>query len=554
MYNHTSRWGAAIAAVLTLCMTVPAAAQQFVRSVQITSAAAEPLTDVQVVLNITANSFDYGQASADGSDLRFASTNPVACPPSFDIPHWVEFWRPGGFSQIWLKIPSVPAGGTVTVFFYHGSEAGDDTSDFAAVFPDALISQGNTVLDGDIDVDWFEVSRGDVISVRSVQPLRVNARRIRIGGTINATGAGFIGSSAGSSSPGQGPGGGSRGLIINGDGSGGGGGGYGGGGGAGGGGFGDQPGAGGMVYGDTLPDTIQMGSGGAGSRNTRGGNGGGLIALRAQYVTVADIGQLLADGAPGGNQGVGDSDGGGGGSGGGILVYGYSVRVSGALSAAGGAGSSGPNIATSADGGGGGAGRIKLSSEQPLNETGARYNLAGGAAGRIGNPQPGRSNRVLRQTIEFAEVTAALGVAEFCTPAPEIDVQGNNQSISNGDDTPAADDLTDFGTLLVGQSDSRSFSVLNDGGNTALRLTGDVPVTVIGSPAFSVEQQPPDSIDDAAAANFTLRFQPHEAGEQLATVSIENNDPDESPYTFTVRGIGAIESPAFADEFEVLAP
>ncbi len=84
--------------------------------VTIANPSGSTLTDyqVQVTLNGT---FNFAHALANGSDLRVASSNGYTL-----IPFWIESWNPPTSASIWIKVPSIPVGGT-TVYIYYGNPA-----------------------------------------------------------------------------------------------------------------------------------------------------------------------------------------------------------------------------------------------------------------------------------------------------------------------------------------------------------------------------------------------------------------------------------------------
>lgn len=139
--------------------------------------------------------------------------------------------------------------------------------------------------------------------------------------------------------------------------------------------------------------------------------------------------------------------------------------------------------------------------------------------------------------------SAASGVA--CVAAPEIDVQGNDISIANGDSTPSTTDDTDFGRQTTSGTVTHTFTINNSG---AAALTG-VAVTVNGDSAFSLASAPASSVAAGGDSSFTIEFTPGAVGAYTATVSIGSNDSDENGYTFVVLGVWtgsnvALEQPA----------
>ena len=127
-----------------------------------------------------------------------------------------------------------------------------------------------------------------------------------------------------------------------------------------------------------------------------------------------------------------------------------------------------------------------------------------------------------------------------CPPVPEIDVQGNSVSIADGDTTPDAADDTDFGTVaLDSATSSRTFTIENTG-NASLTLSGMPLVDISGTNAadFTVTTQPSTPVAISGTTTFTIEFDPSASGVRSATVSIDNNDPDENPYNFDIQGFG----------------
>ncbi|QBZ98933.1 choice-of-anchor D domain-containing protein [Flavobacterium sangjuense] len=122
---------------------------------------------------------------------------------------------------------------------------------------------------------------------------------------------------------------------------------------------------------------------------------------------------------------------------------------------------------------------------------------------------------------------------------PEINIQGNATSISNGDVTPSTVDGTDFGSMeLSSGTVVRTFAIQNTGGST---LTLSNP-TISGANAadFSVTTNPGLSVTAGNSTTFTITFNPSAAGTRTATITIANIDCDESSYTFGVQGTGIV--------------
>ena len=121
--------------------------------------------------------------------------------------------------------------------------------------------------------------------------------------------------------------------------------------------------------------------------------------------------------------------------------------------------------------------------------------------------------------------------------APEMAVLGNGAEITDGDATPAPTDHADFGSLVVGQALTHTFTISNSGTGTlnlsSLSLAGadagDFLITGITTPT---------TVATTTTTTFRVRFDPTLVGTRTATVTIANNDPDENPYDFAIQGTG----------------
>jgi hypothetical protein len=123
----------------------------------------------------------------------------------------------------------------------------------------------------------------------------------------------------------------------------------------------------------------------------------------------------------------------------------------------------------------------------------------------------------------------------------DIEVRGNGLGIANGDETPSLTNGTDFGSADVSSGTAtRTFSIHNLG-TTDINLTGNpvVEITGVNASDFSVTAAPATSIGVAESTDMQLRFVPSGHGLRTATVSIVNDVPNASPYTFAIQGTGA---------------
>lgn len=115
---------------------------------------------------------------------------------------------------------------------------------------------------------------------------------------------------------------------------------------------------------------------------------------------------------------------------------------------------------------------------------------------------------------------------------PEIDIQGNATSIPDGDTTATTADWTDFSTTAT----TRTFTILNSG--TAPLTVGAITFSGTNASDFSVINTPSASVAPSASTTFTVRFTPSATGTRTAIINIANDDNNENPYDFALRGTG----------------
>ncbi len=128
---------------------------------------------------------------------------------------------------------------------------------------------------------------------------------------------------------------------------------------------------------------------------------------------------------------------------------------------------------------------------------------------------------------------------EYTPPAgPEINLVGNSTTINSGDTTPTNLDDTRFTSTAIATPITHTFTIQNTG-TTLLSLTGGVPlVDISGDPEFTITAQPAGAtIAAAGSRTFTVQFNPTDYNTKTATISIDNDDSDENPYTFTIEGL-----------------
>ncbi|WP_203292342.1 Ig-like domain-containing protein [Maricaulis parjimensis] len=126
---------------------------------------------------------------------------------------------------------------------------------------------------------------------------------------------------------------------------------------------------------------------------------------------------------------------------------------------------------------------------------------------------------------------------------PEIAVSGNSVNISDNDVTATTTDHTDFGSVDLGSTQTRTFTITNTGDDT-LTLGTDAVSLIQTESQFEVTTQPATSLAASATTTFVITYTPTVVGARNATVSIASDDADENPFEFAIQaeGTGGIEA------------
>ncbi len=123
---------------------------------------------------------------------------------------------------------------------------------------------------------------------------------------------------------------------------------------------------------------------------------------------------------------------------------------------------------------------------------------------------------------------------------PEIEVRGNGQTILDGSEVFSLLDNTEFSLANVFDGlVEKEFELLNTG-NDNLLLTGSPLISLSGPDAsdFLLTEPPAGTtIDPNDESSFSIAFDPTLRGLKTAQVIVQNNDPDESDYQFSISGL-----------------
>nr|WP_315213608.1 LamG-like jellyroll fold domain-containing protein [uncultured Flavobacterium sp.] len=210
------------------------------------------------------------------------------------------------------------------------------------------------------------------------------------------------------------------------------------------------------------------------------------------------------------------------------------------------AGGKGADGTTNKYGGGGGSSAgILLNGTDATNASGAIAPTGGGkggnarsvdtGSGTVGSVPGGGGGGAYRiSSVTASGGNGANGQVRLTWGPQEINVQGNNSTIANGDNTPSSADGTDFGSVDASLGTiTKTFTIQNIGSSNLILST-----ISINSTEFSITAEPtyPATITGASSTTFSITFNPTSSGTKTATISIGNNDSNESVYTFTIIG------------------
>jgi hypothetical protein len=151
-------------------------------------------------------------------------------------------------------------------------------------------------------------------------------------------------------------------------------------------------------------------------------------------------------------------------------------------------------------------------------------------------PAPGQSGTAtITVTVSDGQTSTDTSFQVTVLPSLEIAVELENEIPSGG--------TVNFGTIAVGSTQARSFTIRNLGLSQAITLTGDPRVKVTGAD-FTVTSQPTlGTIASGGTSIFTVQFAPTSAGASSAQLDIKNHDSDEGTYIINLTGIGTSPLP-----------
>jgi len=124
------------------------------------------LTDYQVLVTLdTATLISAGKMRSDGGDIRFADSNGNTL-----LSYWIESGINTSSTKIWVKVPSIPASSSKTIYVYYGNPSVTSQSNIK----DTFNNKGDNFDDNSLDTNIWSTST-PVGTIREVnQKLNIN--------------------------------------------------------------------------------------------------------------------------------------------------------------------------------------------------------------------------------------------------------------------------------------------------------------------------------------------------------------------------------------------
>jgi hypothetical protein len=121
-----------------------------------------------------------------------------------------------------------------------------------------------------------------------------------------------------------------------------------------------------------------------------------------------------------------------------------------------------------------------------------------------------------------------------CSNVADINLLGNGLSIASGASVPNTINGTAFGNVNIGSSITKSFTIESTG--LANLNISSIQISGTNASEFLLVSNAASPITPGNNSTFSVQFIPSGGGTRMAVVSILSNDPNESPYVFTISG------------------
>lgn len=172
----------------------------------------------------------------------------------------------------------------------------------------------------------------------------------------------------------------------------------------------------------------------------------------------------------------------------------------------------------------------------PIQAIDATNNWWGSSAGPGGCNNPNSGSNITTSPVALAIPGCVSG--NLTNPGVEIELTGNGNPIGDGDTSPIISDNTDYLNVEVGDTLAHLFTIQNTGGTDLI-----ISSITSSNPKFLIRNLPA-SVSANSSSSFMVTFNATAAGIENGTITINNNDCDESMYDFAVTGKGIVPAEA----------
>ena len=146
------------------------------KAVAIDNTSGGALTNYQINVVLTSSNFDFSKTQSNGNDIRFYDSNSTTA-----LSYWTESWDANAqTASIWVKVPSVSAATTKTIYLYYGnanapsvsngSQTFIDFSDFQDLNGWTIANTGNGSVTNSNGVATVAANSGSASMWRAVSP------------------------------------------------------------------------------------------------------------------------------------------------------------------------------------------------------------------------------------------------------------------------------------------------------------------------------------------------------------------------------------------------
>lgn len=100
------------------------------KEITVSNSLTTALSNYQTKIVLSSSNFDFSHANSDGSDIRFTESDGTT-----SLYYWVEKWDSTNLNaMIWVKVSSIPASGSTTIYMYYGNSNAATASDGTNTF------------------------------------------------------------------------------------------------------------------------------------------------------------------------------------------------------------------------------------------------------------------------------------------------------------------------------------------------------------------------------------------------------------------------------------